>query len=125
MAGFGDGTGVHRRWLVTLSLAAALAAIVFGVLLWNAVELSSLAAVSERVEKTKPLMSALRLALIGLLAVVWPWLSLRGVRLCAATETARGWMALRWRVVGWLLAIELIVGLNLFGRLISVVAHTA
>jgi hypothetical protein len=34
-------------------------------------------------------------------------------------------MALRWRVVGWLLAIELIVGLNLFGRLISAVAHTA
>jgi hypothetical protein len=63
--------------------------------------------------------------MIGLLAVLWPWLSLLGVRFGAATETARGWMALRWRVVGWLLAIELIVGLNLFGRLISAVAHTA
>jgi hypothetical protein len=125
MAGFGDGTGVRRRWLITSSLVAALAAIVFGVLLWNVVELSSLAAVSERVEKTKPLMSALRLTLIGLLAVLWPWLSLLGVRLSAASETAREWMALRWRVVGWLLAIELIVGLNLFGRLISAVAHTA
>jgi hypothetical protein len=125
MAGFGDGTGVRRRWLITSSLAAALAAIVFGVVLWHAVELSSLAAVSERVEKTKPLLSALRLALIGLLAVLWPWLSRLGIRLGAASETVRGWMALRWRIVGWLLAIELIVGLNLFGRLISAVAHTA
>jgi hypothetical protein len=125
MAGFGDGTGVRRRWLITSSLAAALAALVFGVLLWNAVELSSLASVSERVEKTKPLMSALRLALIGLLAVVWPWLPLLGIRLGAASDTARGWMARRGRVGGWLLAIELIVGLNLFGRLISAVTPTA
>jgi hypothetical protein len=116
---------VRRRWLITSSLAAALAAFASGVLLWQAVELSSLAAVSERVEKTKPLMSAFRLALIGLLAVFWPWLSRLGVRLGAATETARGWMALRWRVVGWLLAIELVVGQNLFGRLISAVTHTA
>jgi hypothetical protein len=125
MAGFGDGTGVRRRWLITSSLVAALAAIVFGVLLWNAGELSSLAAVSERVEEAKPLMSALRLALIGLLAALWPWLPRLGVRLGAATETARGWMALRWRIVVWLLAIELIVGLNLFGRLISAVTPTA
>jgi hypothetical protein len=125
MAGFGDGIGVRRRWLVTLSLAAPLVAFASGVLLWQAVELSSLTSVSERVEKTKPLMSALRLALIGLLAVLWPWLSRLGVRLGAATETARDWMALRWRIVGWLLVIELIVGLNLFGRLISAVAHTA
>jgi hypothetical protein len=77
------------------------------------------------VEKTKPLMSALRLALIGLLAVLWTWLLRLGVRLGAASETARGWIALRWKIVGWLLAIELIVGLNLFGRLISAVTHTA
>jgi hypothetical protein len=125
MAASGDATGVRRRWLITLSLAAAFAAFASGVLLWQAVELSSLTALSERVEKMKPLMSALRLALIGLLAVLWPWLSLLGERFGAATETARGWTALRWRVVGWLLAIELIVGLNLFGRLISAVAHTA
>jgi hypothetical protein len=49
MAGIGDGTGVRRRWLATLSLAAALAAFASGVLLWQAVELSSLTAVSERV----------------------------------------------------------------------------
>jgi hypothetical protein len=125
MAGIGDGTGVRRRWLATLSLAAALAAFASGVLLWQAVELSSLTAVSERVEKMKPLMSALRLALIGLLAVLWPWLSRLGVRFGAATETARGWMALRWRVFAWLLVIELVVGQNLFGRLISAVTPTA
>jgi hypothetical protein len=125
MAGFGNATGVRRRWLVTLSLAAALAAFASGVLLWQAVELSSLTALSERVEKMKPLMSTLRLALIGLLAVLWPWLSLLGPHFGAATAAARGWMALRWRVVGWLLAIELVVGQNLFGRLISAVAHTA
>ena len=33
-------------------------------------------------------------------------------------------MALRWRITGWLLVIELIIGQNLFGRSVSLMAHS-
>jgi hypothetical protein len=125
MAGFSNRSGLHRCGLISLSLIAALATIAVGMLLWQAVELSSLATVSERVDRAKPLMSALRLALIGSLAVFWPRLSFLSARSGAANETAWvRWMALRWRVVGWLIVIELVVGQNLFGEFVTVVAHS-
>ena len=34
-------------------------------------------------------------------------------------------MALRWRIVGWLLVIELIIGQNLLGRVVGVLALAA
>ena len=123
MAACSNGTGLRRRWFLTLSLVAAAAVIVVGVVLWQAVELSSLAIVSERVDRLRPLLGGLRLALIGALAVVWPWLS--SLRSRADDEAARArWMALRWRVVGWLLVIELIIGQNLLGRFFSAAVHS-
>jgi hypothetical protein len=90
----------------------------------KAVELSSLTAVSERVDRWRPLLGGLRLALIGALAVVWPCLSSLHSR--ADDEAARAhWMALRWRVVGWLLVIELIIGQNLLGLFFSAAVHSA
>ncbi|MEZ5553451.1 MAG: hypothetical protein R3E82_21395 [Pseudomonadales bacterium] len=123
MAACSNGTGLRRRWFLTLSLVAAAAVIVVGVVLWQAVELSSLAIVSERVDRLRPLLGGLRLALIGALAVVWPWLS--SLRSRADDEAARArWMALRWRVVGWLLVIELIIGQNLLGRFFGAAVHS-
>jgi hypothetical protein len=124
MAACSNGTGLRRRWFLMLSLVAAAAAIVVGVVLWQAVELSSLTAVSERVDRWRPLLGGLRLALIGALAVVWPCLSSLHSR--ADDEAARAhWMALRWRVVGWLLVIELVIGQNLLGRFFSAAVHLA
>ena len=126
MAGFSSGAGLRRRWLLTLSLVAALTAIAAGMLLWQAVGLSSLTAVSERVDQVKPLMSGLRLALIGVLAVAWPRLSPLGARFGADNEATRArWMALRWRIVGWLLVIELVIGQNVLGRFLGALAHAA
>ena len=121
---------MRRRWFVTLSLVAALAVIAIGALLWQAVELSSLTAVSSRVEQVKPLMSALRLATIGLLAVAWPqlapWISSLRARASADDEATRArWMVLRWRIVGWLLVIELIIGQNLCGRFFHLAMQSA
>jgi hypothetical protein len=125
MAACSSGTGLRRRWFLTLSLVAALAVVAAGTLLWHAVELTSLAAVSEHVNRAMPLLGGVRLALIGLLAAVWPWLPalrLRGAR----NEPARArWMVLRWRVVGWLLVIELVIGQNLFARFVGLIAHPA
>jgi len=123
MAACSNGTGLRRRWFLTLSLIAAAAVIVVGVVLWQVVELSSLAIVSERVDRLRPLLGGLRLALIAALAVVWPWLSLLTLRGDDEATRAR-WMALRWRVVGWLLVIELVIGQNLLGRFFSAAVHS-
>ena len=123
MAACSNGTGLRRRWFLTLSLIAAAGVIVVGVVLWQAVDLSSLAIVSERVDRLRQLLGGLRLALIGALAVVWPWLS--SLRSRADDEATRArWMALRWRVVGWLLVIELIIGQNLLGRFFGAAVHS-
>lgn len=124
MAACSNGTGLRRRWFLTLSLLTAAAVIVVGMALWEAVELSSLTAVSERVDELTSLLGRLRLALIGVLAVVWPWLP--AVRRWENDEATRvRWMALRWRVIGWLLVIELIIGQNLFGHFFSATVHSA
>lgn len=124
MAVCSNATGLRGRWFLTLSLVAAAAVIVVGVVLWQTVELSSLTAVSERVDRWRPLLGGLRLALIAGLAVAWPWLSSLTSRAVHETTRAR-WMALRWRVVGWLLVIELIIGQNLLGRFFSAAVHLA
>lgn len=123
MAACSNGSGLRRRWFLALSLVAAAAVIVVGIVLWQAVELSSLTAVSERVDRWGPLLGGLRLALIGALAVVWPGLS--SIRSRGDDEATRArWMALRWRVVGWLLVIELIIGQNLLGRFFGAAVHS-
>ena len=124
MVACSNGTGLRRRWFLSLSLVAAAAMIAVGVVLWQAVGLSSLATVSARVDELAPLLGGLRLALIGALAVVWPWLSSLRSRGDGEATRAR-WMALHWRVVGWLLVIELIIGQNLLGRFFSAAVHSA
>ena len=124
MAACSNATELRGRWFLTLSLVAAAAVIVAGVVLWQAVELSSLAIVSEGVDRLRPRLGGLRLVLIGVLAAAWPWLPLLTSR--ADDEATRGrWMALRWRVVGWLLVIEVIIGQNLLGRFFSAAVHSA
>lgn len=111
----------RRSWLVGCSLLALLAALGIGLLLWQAVALSSLAAVAQRVTELKPLLGAVRLGLIALLAMLWPWVSdwlckKRHSQLSIAESNH-----LRWRVVGWLLVVELLIGQNLLGHLATLI----
>ena len=69
MAAFSNGAQLRRRWFLTLSLVAVGGVIAVGLVLWQAVELNSLSTVSERVAAAKPFTSAIRFALIGLLAL--------------------------------------------------------
>ena len=122
MAAFSNGAKLRRRWFLTLSLVAAVGVIAVGLVLWQAVDLSSLSTVSERVATAKPFASAIRFALIGLLALAWPWLpALWAGTNCDDDRTHARWMALRWRVVGWLLVIELVLGQNLIGRFLGAI----
>ena len=124
MAACSNGIDLRRRWCLTLSLLAAAAMIAVGAVLWQAVELSSLAAVSARVERWRPLLGGLRLALIGVLAAAWPWLLLLTSHASDEASQAR-WMSLRWRVVGWLLVIELVIGQNLLSRFVTMLANSS
>ena len=123
MAAFNNGAQLRRRWLLTLSLVAVGGVIAVGLVLWQAVELNSLSTVSERVAAAKPFASAIRFALICVLALAWPWLP----ALWAGADgnddrTHARWMALRWRVVGWLIVIELALGQNLIGRFLGAIS---
>jgi len=123
MAVFSSGALLRRRWFLTLSLVAAFGVIAVGVLLWQAVGLSSLSTVSERVAAAKPFASAIRFALIGLLALTWPRLPALWAGANGEDDRAHArWMALRWWVIGWLLVIELVLGQNLIGRFLGAIS---
>jgi len=66
------------------------------------------------------LLTTIRLGLIALLALLWPWVS---DWLCkkrhSPFSTAES-NHLRWRVIGWLLVIELLIGQSLLTHLAAV-----
>ena len=108
---------LRRRWFVGLLLLAVALIFAMGALLWQAVELSSLTAISEKVARLKPFAGAFRLLLIVMLAALWPCLVDLAARYGQVDTIDRSQLhALRWRVVAWLLIIELMIGQDLFGR---------
>ena len=114
-------SAMRRRGLLGFSILAIILTMGVGLFLWQATELSSVSKVSARIEQFKPFAGGIRLALIGLLAVLWP----RLVHLVHSLgridqEQRERLLILRWRVVGWLLVIELLLGQNLFGRMFAV-----
>ncbi|MCP5410121.1 MAG: hypothetical protein H6963_12610 [Chromatiaceae bacterium] len=110
-----------RRGLLGFSILAIVLTIGVGFLLWQATELSSVSKISDRIEQIKPMASGIRLVLIGLLGVFWPRLVHLAHSLGRIDQEKReSLLALRWRVVGWLLVIELMLGQNLFGRFFAV-----
>ena len=114
-------TAIRRRGLFGLSLLALVLTVGVGIVLWQAVELSSVSRVSVQVDQLKSFASVVRLVIITLLAALWP----RVVELAdryARIDTSKrdDLLAQRWRVAGWLLVIEIVLGQNLFGRFFAV-----
>ena len=120
MAGSRSSPPHPRRWLGRLSVLAAGLAVVAGGVLWPLAGTSSLADLGDAVERLRPVASATRLGLIAFLALAWP-------RIIESAER-HGWLdqagrvALvgeRWRVAGWLLLLELLLGQGLLGRFLA------
>ncbi len=121
MAVFSKAPSMRRRWFIGLSFLTVALIFVLGVLLWYSAELFSLSTVSDQVARLKPFASIVRLLLIALLAALWPRLVDLAVRYGRVGATDRSQLyALRWRVVAWLLIIELMIGQDLFSRFLQV-----
>ena len=122
MAASSKAVAVPRGGLLGLSVLAVVLAAGIGVLLWRAVELSSVAEVAARVDELKPIATGIRLALIGLVAALWPWIIDLAHRAGRIGEQQRDdLLAQRWRLVGWLLVIELVLGQDLLGRFFAAI----
>ena len=112
---------MRRRGFFGFSVLAVVLAMSVGALLWQAVELSSMSQVSAQIDRSKPVASGIRLALISLLAVSWPRLVYLACRSGRVGQGQRdSLLARRWRVVGWLLVIECVLGQDMFGRLVAI-----
>ncbi|MCP4288322.1 MAG: hypothetical protein GY792_28500 [Gammaproteobacteria bacterium] len=114
---FSKVPSMRRRWFVGLSLLAVGLIFTVGAILWQATELSSLSVVSDQVVRLKSFAGVIRLLFIALLAALWPRLvdlAVHSGRVDAAERPRL--LAFRWRVVAWLLIIELMIGQDLFGR---------
>ena len=114
---------MRRPALLGLSLLALGLTLGAGTVLWQALQLATVADVAAAVEAWKPAASLARLGLIALLAVLWPRLVARGARAGLLTvRQAALLQAHRWRLVLWLLAFELVLGQ---GALITVIRGLA
>jgi len=121
MAVFNRSTVMRRRGFLGLSLLAVALTIIVGVVLWQAVELSSVAQLSAQIDTIRPFASVVRFAFIGGVAALWPKLIHLVYEYGRVDEARRDeLLAQRWRVVGWLLIIELVLGQDLFCRFFAV-----
>ena len=121
MAVFHSGLVMRQRWFLLLTLLAFVLALVVGGGLWYSVETSSVSEIQTRVDALKPTFTGLRLFLIALVAVAWPFVTSvlhRWGRINEAQATTM--LALRWRIVTWLVVIEGVLGQNLLGQVLSV-----
>ena len=110
----------HRRGLLTFSLLTLLLAGTAGIGLRHLVAVDSLTSVSERVARYGVLASVSRGVVIGTLARGWPRLLAylqHSERISASDQAVL--LAARWRIVGWLLIIELLLGQHLLTRFVG------
>ena len=120
MAVFHSRRAPRRRWFFLLTLLTFVMALCMGGVLWYSVETSSVSEIQTRVDAMKPVFTGIRLLLITLVAVAWPFVTNNfHHRGRIDEEQATAMLALRWRIVTWLVVIELILGQNLLGQVLA------
>jgi hypothetical protein len=117
---------LQRRWFVRMTLLAIVLALVIGSILMYAVQLSSITVVHAQVNTYGAWLGILRLAFIACVALLWRPV----VRQLHAGNRIyeirmHELLALRWRVIAWLLILELLIGQNLIPRLIAALTGPA
>jgi hypothetical protein len=116
----------QRRWFVRMTLLAIVLALITGSILMYAVQLTSITAVHGLVNTYGAWLGILRLAFIACVALLWGPV-VRQLRAGNRIYQVRmhELLALRWRVIAWLLILELLIGQNLVPRLIAGLVGTA
>ena len=111
---------LRRRWFFLLTLLAFGLALGAGAILWRSVETTSVVEVQTRIEALKPVLTGFRIAIIAMVAIAWPWLvnALHRWGRIDGTQAAN-LIAVRWRIVTWLVVIELVLGQNLLGQVFA------
>ena len=121
MAVFRNGVVLRRRWSIMLTLLAFVLMLVMGGILWHSLGTSSMVAMQTRIDALKPVFTGFRLLLIALVVMLWPFLANGLHRWGRINEVqAATMLALRWRIMTWLLVIELVLGQNLLGQVFTV-----
>ena len=109
----------RRRGLLAFSVVTMLLIAAVGIGLWHVVAVDSLARVGAAVTRLSALASVVRGVLILSVALAWPrlltWLQKRG---SIAVSDRAVLLAARWRIVGWLLIIELLLGQQLLSHVV-------
>ncbi len=121
MAVFHNGRALRWRWFFLLTLLTFVLALVAGGILWHSVETSSVSEMQARVDAVKPIFTGIRLFLIVVVAVAWPFLT-SSLHHWGRIDKAQAitMLVLRWRIVTWLVVIELVLGQNLLGKVLAV-----
>ena len=111
---YGRAQRRKRRWARRLTLLAIISALIGGAVLWQCLSLSALDSTANQMLELKNKASVVRLFVIALLFMTWPWAVRLGTRIVG--PSASHLRDARVRACGWLLVIELLVGQNLLGR---------
>lgn len=125
MGAFSKGIALRRRWFFFMTLLAIVLTMAMGSILWYSIETSSLVSIQARVVAIKPIFTGIRLFLIALVAILWPFITngLHLMRKIDADQQAT-LNTLRWRIVIWLVVFELVLGQNLIGQILQILQES-
>ena len=111
-----------RRWFLRFCVLTIASAIVIGAVLMVSLKSTGLESLQSSIDDYRIKMTAIRLMIIGLIALIWPKLVQSTERSGAISiERSAELKNLRWRIIAWLLLIELLLGQNLIWRLLQTV----
>lgn len=109
-----------RKGFLVLSLVACLCTLGAGYVLWGSVQTDSLDSLRQQVDRWQTVLTVSRFLLIAVLAVGWPYLISLLITLGLISESRRQRLKnQRWRIIAWLIVLELIVGQGIFVKLLA------
>ena len=110
-----------RPWFLRLCVLTIVSAIMIGAVLMVWLKSSSLESLQSNIDDYRTKMTVIRLMIIGLIALIWPKLVQYSERSGAISiERSTELRELRWRIISWLLVIELLLGQNLIWQVIQI-----
>ena len=111
---------VRRKGLVFFTTLAAGLTLLAGFLLMHRLQLESVQSVRQGLHDWQPVLTGVRVSVIGLVALGWNRLVTLLERMSFfGTAKARQLTTLRWRIVLWMVALELVLGQGVLVRAVQ------